>query len=310
MITALSLSPAVDKIYFIPDFESGKLYRVNDIVKSAGGKGINVARVASILGERVCSIGFKAGETGDWLQSQLNSMGVDTYFINVEGESRTNINIIDKTNNKETEVLEVGPEISEDDIESFMHEYKRVLNNTSILVCSGGLPEGIPVDFYRQLIEEAKTYGVKTILDTSNETFVEGIKAGPYMIKPNLRELSTFAGKRLENRTDIIDVCKEIVNNGVEIVVTSMGDRGALLVSEEEVLYAIVPNVEVVNTIGSGDSTVAGCAAGLKRGYSPERMLKLGMACAIANTQFREIGFVTTELVERFNTEIRIERLQ
>jgi tagatose 6-phosphate kinase len=309
MITALSLSPAVDKIYFIDGFESGKLYRVRNIVKSAGGKGINVARVSSILGEKVNLIGFKAGETGEWLESQLKRMGVNTCFIEVRGESRTNINIIDKVKNLETEVLEIGPTIREKDIGVFMDEFEKVLKDTDVLVCSGGLPEGIPANFYRMLIERAKLYGVKTILDTSNEMLSEGIKAMPYMVKPNLRELGVYAGKQLNSISDIIGACKGIINAGVEIVVTSMGAQGALLVSKEEIVRARVPDVEVVNTIGSGDSTVAGCAAGIRRGYSPDKMLRLGMACAVANTQFEEIGYIRMELVDRFINEIVIERL-
>ncbi|HHW49777.1 MAG TPA: 1-phosphofructokinase family hexose kinase [Clostridiaceae bacterium] len=309
MITALSLSPAVDKIYFIDGFETGKLYRVRNIVKSAGGKGINVARVCSILGEKVNLVGFKAGETGEWLESQLKRMGVNTCFIEVEGESRTNINIIDNVKNLETEVLEIGPTIRREDIESFMDEFEKVLKDTAVLVCSGGLPEGIPVNFYRILIEKAKFYGTKTILDSSGEMLSEGIKAAPYMVKPNLRELGVYAGKKLDNISDIIEACKSIINAGVEIVVTSMGAQGALLVSKDEIMRAKVPDIEVVNTIGSGDSTVAGCAAGIIRGYSLEKTLRLGMACAVANTQFKEIGYISMELVDKFFNEILVERL-
>jgi len=309
MITALSLSPAVDKIYFIDGFECGKLYRVRNIVKSAGGKGINVARVSSILGEMVNSIGFKAGETGEWLESQLKRMGVNTCFIEVMGESRTNINIIDKVNNHETEILEIGPVIRDEDIGAFMDEFEKVLKDTSVLVCSGGLPEGIPSNFYRTLIEKAKLFRVKTILDSSGEMLAEGIKAAPYMVKPNLRELGVYAGKQLNSISDIIAACKSIINAGAEVVITSMGSQGALLVSEEEILHARVPEVNVVNTIGSGDSTVAGCAAGIRRGYSLEKMLRLGMACAVANTQFEEIGYISMELVDKFINEIVIERL-
>ena len=236
-------------------------------------------------------------------------MGVNTCFIEVEGESRTNINIIDTVKNLETEILEIGPTIKEKDIAAFMDEFEKVLKDTTVLVCSGGLPEGIQAGFYRMLIEKAKLCGVKTILDTSNEMLIEGIKAAPYMVKPNLRELGVYAGKQLNSLSDIIEACKSIINAGVEIVLTSMGAEGALLVSREEIMRAIVPDVEVVNTIGSGDSTVAGCATGINRGYSLDKTLRLGMACAVANTQFKEIGYVSMELVDKFFNEIVIEVL-
>lgn len=307
MITALSLSPAVDKIYFVDNFKAGNLHRVRNTVKSAGGKGINVARVSSILGEKVTSLGFKAGDTGEWLEAQLRKLGVKTGFIDVEGESRTNNNIIDRLNNTETEVLEIGPCIKQEDVERFLVTYKTILSKTKVLVCSGGLPEGVPVDFYKTLIEIARPYNVKVILDTSNDILVEGIKACPYMIKPNLRELSRYMDKQLDSIDDIVEACRYINNQGVELVLASLGKDGALLVSNDMVLHAQVPQIEAINTIGSGDSTVAGCAVGILRGCTHEQMLRLGMACAVANTQFVEIGVVSTELVNKFSKEIIIQ---
>lgn len=309
MITTLSLSPAVDKIYFVDGFETGKLYRVREIVKSAGGKGINVSRVASLLGERVTSIGFKAGDTGEWLEAQLKASGVHAEFIEVPGESRTNNNIIDRLNNAETEVLEIGPYISEDYLSRFLEVFKRVLVNTKVLVCSGGMPEGVPADFYRKLIDIAKQHGVKTVLDTSNEMLEEGIKAKPDIVKPNKRELSKYVSRQLNGINEIIEACRCIISDGVKIVTASLGGEGAILVTEDSALYAKPPEVDVVNTIGSGDSMVAGLAAGMARGYSLEEMFRLGMASAVANTQFREIGVVNGELVEKYLKEIKIQRM-
>lgn len=307
MITTLSLSPAVDKIYFADNFMPGGLYRVRDVVKSAGGKGINVARVASLLGEGVRTLGFKAGETGRWLEAQLKILGIETAFIEVEGESRTNNNIIDRATGTETEVLEIGPYISPDAVSEFLVKFYCSLANTEVLVCSGGLPEGIADGFYRQLIEIAVSRKIRVILDTSGEMLKEGIQAVPYMIKPNLRELCEYAGQELREETDILAVCRNILSQGVKAVLTSLGKGGAILVTEERVIKAQALDVPVINTIGSGDSMVAGCAAAIARGYKDEEMLRLGMACAVANTQFAEIGMVRPELVQKFMQEIWIE---
>ncbi|MDP4095048.1 MAG: 1-phosphofructokinase [Bacillota bacterium] len=309
MITALSLSPAVDKVYFVDNFEAGKLYRAENVIKSAGGKGINVSRVASILGEKVCTIGFKAGETGNWLEGKLKELGVMTAFVEVPGESRTNNNIIDNSSGKETEILEKGPFISDQAVARFKDVFEQSLKNTEVLVCSGGLPDGISSDFYAMLIGIAREKGIKTILDTSKEVLTEGIKSCPYLIKPNLRELSDFAGRPLDKIEDIVDTCRTILMSGVEIAVVSMGRDGALFVTGEKVIRAYPPKLTAVNTIGSGDSMVAGMAAGIIRDYSPENMFKLGMACAAANTQFKEIGYITVELVEKYMSEIKVEYL-
>lgn len=310
MITALSLSPAVDKIYFVENFEAGNLYRVKDIYKSAGGKGINVSRVACLLGENVTTMGFKAGSAGNWLEERLVEVGAKTVFLEVEGESRTNSNIIDKETRKETELLEIGPFISPEQARTFVDKFTEVLEHTGVLVCSGGLPCGIPADFYRKLVDIASQKGISTILDTSNEVLLEGIKACPYLIKPNLRELSAFAGKNLKTFEDIIQTSMGIVAGGVKVVVTSMGSEGALLVTSDTIIRAYVPEIEVVNTIGSGDSMVAGFAAAIERKASLDEMLKLGMACAAANANFKEIGFISMDLVNKYMNEIRLDYIK
>ncbi len=307
MIMTLSLSPAVDKIYFIDGFKPGGLYRINDVVQSAGGKGINVARALSILGERVRTIGFKGGQTGEWLETQLKSLGVDTRFVPVSGESRTNSNIIDRDSGIETEILETGPFINQDNRCCFLEIFEKMLPAIDILVCSGGLPEGIPPDFYNSLITIAHRYGTKAVLDSSGVMLEEGIKAKPYMVKPNLRELAGYLGSALEDIDGIVKACRNIISTGVQVVCASLGDKGAVLVSGEMVLYSKGIELEAVNTIGSGDSMVAGLVAALSRGGTLEEAFRLGMACGAANTQFREIGVVSKDLVGRLGRQIGIK---
>ena len=307
MITVLSLSPAIDKIYLVENFEAGKHFRTGNIIKSAGGKGINVARVLSILGEEVTTLGFKAGISGDWLESKLIELNITAKFISVPGESRTNSNIIDKVRGTETELLEVGPNIFENSKSDFLKLFEDSLGSSKIIVCSGGLPEGLAADFYRVLIDKAGQLGIKTILDSSNETLAEGIKSKPYIVKPNLRELSNYTGRVLKDTNEIIDACRKIIQDGVDIVVTSLGSEGAILVSNEEILLGKIPTVEVINTIGSGDSVVAGLAFGYSHGYSVKEMFRLGIACGIANTQFAQIGIVSKELVQKYLKDIEIK---
>jgi len=263
MITVLSLSPAIDKIYYVDNFRPGGLYRVNKVVKSAGGKGVNVAKVASALGNEVRLIGFKAGEAGNWLENQLKRPGLETCFVEVKGETRTNSNIIDKVSNTETELLEKGPFITEDDVEKLMPAILDGIKKSEVLVCSGGLPEGMKKDFYGRIISLAKDHGVKVILDTSGEMLEQGIKASPFLVKPNKRELESCTGNCLDNLSEAVNACKKIISQGVEIIVASMGKEGAILVSPDKCVKASVPPVEPVNTIGCGDSMVAGMACAL-----------------------------------------------
>ena len=309
MITTVVLNPAVDKIYFADNFQAGGLFRIKETIRSAGGKGINVSRVIRALGEEVLSLGFKGGHTGEWLVEQLKKLGAVTEFIEVEGESRTNNNIIDRLNGTETEVLEIGPLITERNIEDFISIYKRALEKTKILVCSGGLPAGVGDDMYKTLIMEAKKQGIKVILDASGEVLKLGIEAKPYLIKPNLRELASLANRELKETSDIVEACRCIQRDGVELVLASLGEKGAGVVSRDRVFRVYVPYIEVANTIGCGDSMVAGFAIALSRGLELEEALRLSSACGVNNAQYKEIGIVKRDEVYKLINDIRIEKI-
>jgi len=310
MITVLSLSPAVDKIYFIDNFSAGGLYRIGDCLLSAGGKGINVSRVLKILGADVEVLGFKAGSTGQWLEKSLTDLDVKTHFISVEGQSRTNNNIIDKVNCRETEILEEGPTIDSNAWEIFMESFKAAMGQTRLLVCSGGLPKGLGPDTYARLITEADKFGVRTILDSSGEVLRLGIEAGPFLIKPNLRELNTYFDRNFETDQQIIEACQLILDKGVKYIVISMGAKGALLVSEDMVYKAHPLSVKVENTIGSGDSMVAGICSGISEGLSIKESFELGCACAASNTEHIGIGVIDADRVNLLKRSVIIEQIR
>lgn len=309
MITSVALNPAVDKIYFVDNFEPGRMYRVRQMVKTAGGKGVNVARVARMLGENVRLTGFKGGETGNWLESQLKKLGVVTRFVEVSGETRTNNNIIDRVRDSETEVLEPGPFISGEDMEKFMEVYKEALSDSKVVVLSGGLPQGVPACCYKALIEEAKNFNIPVILDSGGDALKEGIKAKPNVIKPNLRELGSLIQKEIRDMDEIVEALKEINADGIDISMVSMGDKGAVLCTKDLCLRVKVPHVETVNTIGSGDAMVAGFAAGLARDKTMEECLRLAAACGVSNARFLEIGVVDKNEVEIQKNRVEIERI-
>lgn len=309
MITVLSLSPAVDKIYIINNFCAGGLYRVDNYLQSPGGKGINCARVSKLLGAEVSVLGFKAGSNGQWLENSLTDIGAETHFINVPGQSRSNNNIIDKVNNTETEILEDGPLIGIDAWTAFYEKFCGQISGTDVLICSGGLPKGLGTDTYFRLIHEANNYSVKTILDSSGDILKLGIQAKPYMIKPNLRELSAYFGKAFTSDSDIVKACREIISCGIEVVVTSLGAQGAILVTGQKAYKASPLSVAAVNTIGSGDSMVAGMGTGISGSLPLEDSFRLGCACAASNTEFFEIGYINTARVEQLKSQIVLQEL-
>lgn len=309
MLTVLSLSPAVDKIYAIDNFSAGNLYRVANGLQSPGGKGINVSRVLKMLGAEVKVLGFKAGSTGEWIEQSLLDLGAETSFVKVAGQSRTNNNIIDKLNNRETEILEEGPDISLEAWDIFLKSFDKQLEQTDVLVCSGGLPKGLGAGTYAKLITKANKFGVKTILDASGDVLKLGIEAAPYLIKPNLRELSAYFNTQFTSDTQIVEACREIINKGVCVVVTSLGGQGALLVTSEHAYKANALEVNVQNTIGSGDSMVGGISKGLSENWSIEECFGLGCACAASNTEFFEIGLIDIPRVQDLKCKLIIKEL-
>ena len=297
-ITTVALSPAADKVYSVRDFKPGIAYRGLGESTYAGSKAVNVARVARILGEWVYTIGIKAGSSGDLIEEELIKMGIGTNMVPILGETITDF-------------TESGPVVKEVDCERFVEVYNAQLRkNRGVFAFSGSLPTGAPVDFYRTLIQMAKRYGVKTILDTSNDALVEGIKGNPFVIKPNIKELSSIVGQQLQSTDEVIQACKCLMRKGIEIVICSMGKEGAVCVTKDCTLIARVPDsVNAISSEGSGDAMVAGIGVGLSKGFCIEGILRQAVACGISNAEHKESGVITKEGVLKYYERVTIERI-
>jgi len=309
MILAINMNPAIDKVYSVDDFQVGKVFRPRAMTATAGGKGLNVARVAHLLGEKVMVTGMVGGGNGRYIEDSVKKQGLDSRFISIQGESRICITVTDEKNNTSTEILEPGPVIAAEEGERFIDQYRELLSECSVVIASGSLPKGLPKDFYSVLIRIAKEKGKKFILDTSGESFLEGIKQKPYMIKPNSDELTAVLTYKPEGINDYVEALRMFKAQGIHMPVVSLGRQGCLAALEDGVYRFTTPEVKVVNTVGSGDSFVAGCAAGMLRGLPPVEIIRLGMACGTANTQFFETGWITGEMVSKFLGMISYEKV-
>lgn len=301
VILTVTMNPALDKIYFVDDYKVNQVFRPKKVIASAGGKGLNVARVAKLLGHKVGATGFIGGSTGIFIESNIKVLGIEDEFIRISGETRECINITDTKNSTSSEVLEPGPIITKQEITMFINTYKNLIKKYEIITLSGSLSQGIPKDFYRILIKEAKLQGKKILFDTSGEYLLEGIKQKPYLIKPNKDELSILNSQKNNNLKDVL---LNLVEEGIIFPVITLGKDGCLTVINKEVYHFKAPKVEVINPVGSGDSFIAGCAVGLDLNYDLKDVLKLGMACGIANTQYTETGMVTKNIVDQYFEKI------
>ena len=300
MILAVSLNPCLDRIVFVPELKVNTLNRGQKTLVSAGGKGVNVAKVISALDEPVCVTGFFAGSAGRFIIDDLAKRNVRTDPVWIVGqETRVTTNLLDMSSGKETEITEPGPKIGQKEADTFLDAYKRLVAEASVVVLSGSVPVGIREEIYVELIRIAKGYGKRTLLDAGGELLRKGIRGAPFMIKPNIRELNALIGTDLQSPGQILHQCDLLHQKGILNVCVSMGQDGALLSCEEGVFVQNAFLVDVVNTIGSGDAMVAGLAVGIKRGYSPLDMLRLASACAASNASFLEIGVIDKDQVNK-----------
>ncbi|GMQ64301.1 1-phosphofructokinase family hexose kinase [Vallitalea maricola] len=309
MILTITMNPAIDKVYIIDNYKLGEVHRPIKTVASAGGKGLNVAKVAKTMGEKVAATGLLGGSNGDFINNKVKELGIESRFIKVSGETRICVNVSDTVNQISTEILEAGPVVSEYEVNKFIKVYEDMLDDIKVVTISGSLPKGISADFYKVLIDIAKKHNKKVILDTSSKAFIEGIKAIPYMVKPNTDEIKQVHSGDVSTLQGLVKAIKYFKRMGVEVPVISLGKDGCIAGLDEGIYRFTIPPARVINTVGSGDSFIAGCAIGLERESSQIDMIRMGMACGTANTQFAQTGYVEKELVDLYFSQVEVAEI-
>lgn len=309
MILSIALNPAIDKVYEVDDFCVGQVFRPKAMTSTAGGKGLNVARVARLLGEVVTVTGFVGGNNGRYILQRIQAEGIDNRFLEIGKETRICIAVMDRNRNTSTEVLEPGPFIESSETEAFISLYEELVSKAELITASGSLPAGLPKDIYKTLVVIAKNHQKKFILDTSGQSLKSSIGSLPYMVKPNLDEMESLLGEKIPDIKKQAIAVANLKKSGICLPCLSLGKDGCLAALEDGVYKFGGPKVKVLNTVGSGDAFVAGCAVALRRGADRADVIKMGMACGVANTQFFETGMVSKELVDNFFKEIKLEKI-
>lgn len=283
MIYTVTLNPALDKTVEIPNFTPDTVNRITRMRTDPGGKGINVSKVIAKLGGTSKAIGILAGDSGHAIQSALDRENLANHFRFVEGETRTNLKIIDPENHTNTDINEPGIEVRAPELTALLYDLLKELRSNDIVVLAGSLPKGAPKDTYYTWVDACKNAGAKVFLDADGELLAEGLKAVPYLIKPNNDELSRMMGRELKTLDELADAGQSLIRRGIERVVVSMGGRGALYLHKDRVIYAPALKVKVGSTVGAGDSVVAALAYAEAHGLSEEQTVRLSTATAAAN---------------------------
>ncbi|MBC2581731.1 1-phosphofructokinase [Clostridium sp. DJ247] len=257
MIYTITFNPSIDYVIRVENFKPGEVNRVADENKYPGGKGINVSRVLNNLGVKNKALGFIGGFTGQFIKISLENEGIDTDFIEVASDTRINVKL---KSNEETEINGAGPAISEKDLDNLFNKIE-LLNSDDFLVLAGNVQKSLPTNIYSLIQEKCSSKKVKIIVDTTGEALTSTLKYNPFLIKPNNHELGEIFNVELKTREEIIHYAQKLREMGAENVVISMAGEGALLICGKGVYHASPAKGTVKNSVGAGDSLIAGFLA-------------------------------------------------
>ena len=283
MILTVTLNTSIDKLYTLDALVPYSVMRVRQVHNTAGGKGMNVSRVAAQLGEEVTAMGFVGGYIGQYFESLITQPLIHKAFTHVASETRSCINGWDMACDVSTEYLEPGAPVTPDEVARFYEDFRHALCKADAVTISGSVPKGVPDDCYATLITLCREAGKPVLLDASGETLRNAVQACPSFIKPNTDEIAQLLGYAPTGRRAIIDAAMQLHKGGIPYVAVSLGAQGALVVCNEGVWYGKPPHIQPKNTVGCGDSMVAGFAVGLVRGLPIQETLRLAVAVSAAN---------------------------
>ena len=297
MIYTVTFNPAIDYVVRLDrELKVGDVNRARGEDCVLGGKGINVSGVLAELGCESVALGFVAGETGAWLERGLAAQGLKTDFVHLEhGMTRINVKIKAE---KETELNGAGPDIPEGAMQALETKLDR-LQQDDILILAGSIPASLAQTTYERLLARLEGRGVRAVIDATRDLLVNVLRYRPFLIKPNNHELSEIVGIKLTNDNEVVTAAKMLQDKGARNVLVSMAGDGALLLDEQGGVHRIgCPKGTVVNSVGAGDSMVAGFVAGYQQsGGNYDTALRLGTACGSA-TAF-SLGLATRQDIEK-----------
>jgi 1-phosphofructokinase len=308
-IATVTLNPAIDQTVSIPNFQAGSVNRVTQSQSCAGGKGVNVASFLADYGCSVAATGFLGEHNIRIFEKLFTRKHIDDRFVRIAGSTRIGIKISDEVNQETTDINFPGQTPAEKDLESLFRIVKELTAECEWFVLAGSIPAGVPDNIYAELVTLIKSKNRKVALDTSGEGFRKALSMKPSLIKPNNHELEEFTGKQLATQDDVIEAAQNLLNQGIESVVVSMGADGALFLENDEKILAVPPNVSVVSTVGAGDAMVSGTVAGKILQKPLAECARLATAFSLSAVSQVELGLPDQEKFESFKQQVVINTL-
>jgi len=295
MILTVTLNPSLDKSYWVEtphlpldEGEEDRIVRTHRSLTEAGGKGINVSLLLSQLGADSVAMGLLAGHTGQIVLREILDHGITANFVWIEGETRTNAAImLPNRQAASLKVHEAGPSVPEHALYTFVTKYTHALAHAEYVVLAGSLPPGVPLDFYGRLVTIAAERGVKALLHAAGFPLRKGMDAGPYLVKPDIREQALIGDTPVSTEQEIISAGRHALDTGTELFLVSHHVTGDILVTRDAIweLDARVTLSELRNLVGADDALVAGLLYQLEQGADLDRAFRFGMATALASAE-------------------------
>jgi len=313
MIATVTLNPSLDHNIEVEELKIDDVTRMLNSKLDPGGKGINVSRIINTLGGPTVAYGFIAGKEGGQLSLFLAEEGILNSFIAVEGRTRINVIITERKTGKQTRINAEGPRVEIEDLERLKERITRLgggICSVSFMVFAGSLPPGLPKTTYRDLIEEIKELGIKVVLDTDGEPLKQGVKAKPFMIKPNTYELQRLVDRKIKTESDVLDAAERLLSDGIELVAVTRGGKSAFLVTKDFIYRCQPPKIKVISAVGSGDAFIGAFLLALYRGHGYPEAFKWGIAAGAATALVPGTGLMRKEDFEELLKEVEIEKIR
>jgi 1-phosphofructokinase family hexose kinase len=312
VILTVTLNAAIDRTLAVPNFRLGNRHRSVEARTFAGGKGVNVARALKLLGRPVIATGLAGGETGSRILERLADESILNDFTRIEGESRTNLAVVDPTSGEQTEINERGPEVRAEEVDRFIEKLLYLAQGANLCVLAGSVPPGVDAGVYARLIGELRRLDVPAILDTDGEPMRLGLRAEPAVVAPNVDEAEEAVGHEFNDADDVALGLAGLLEMGAREAVVTREAGCVAIVTEDggRHRYEVqIEPLEPVSGVGSGDCFLAGYVAARYEGLSAGECLANGVACGAESTQHFGAGTLDPDAVTRLLPRVEVREL-
>lgn len=309
-IATVTLNPSLDEWIYIGKLRAGQLNRATDFFRYPGGKGINVSRVVQELKEQTQAFALAGGDDGAILKQGMERLKIPCVFVTVRGATRNNYKILETGTRRLTEINAPGPRVRVAALQRLEEHLRR--RRPRYLALSGSLPPGVPTSIYRRWITMLRSRGIPVVLDASGDALRQGIRARPWLIKPNRDEAQELLGRRIRSNAQVVQAACDLLRFGPEHVVLSLGASGAILAAKRPhaVWRALPPKIRVDSAVGAGDSLVAGFLVGCLRGWALPDAFRLGVAAGTATALTAGTELCRRADVRRLRPQVLVQRLR